>query len=467
MEVKNPGGAKGKNKGVSADDVQISKAGSKNKTADVNSSEGAQNANRKSAKKEQSKQSEADATEAETAHSNRQEASEQKIQESVEQDAQGFQEQRSDSQSAKQEAEAEIKQQTKADIQEENVKADNHAQNQRARETEARQTKAAAELKEETLVAPASGRSTKRASKAGHSSMSRWSPEELARFKAGKKKGKVSSNVLKSMEDAATNNGPTIRKGTPVEANTTAQGAPTTRKGSKAKTGDADTDPVTISNHTSGIRAKAKAKAQAQSNQKALDDTQSTAQKGQQQKADNTQAAQEADANLQAQRKKEIAKDHDQDALVAQEHQSDSQSAAQSAEADAGQQQKHKEAETQSKEADDAETAMKNEADVDSAKQQQNMEEQQRLSALQGQAATINALFGGLGSVAGGGFKFLATEQQALQKESEARQKSHEYAAQSWSEWMQLHQDQIKNCQSKIDEINRIHFDTLKSLSRS
>lgn len=73
---------------------------------------------------------------------------------------------------------------------------------------------------------------------------------------------------------------------------------------------------------------------------------------------------------------------------------------------------------------------------------------------------------GAMGNLAAAPFKFMATEEQALQKESEAHQKSHENAAQAWSEWMQLQQDQVKNCQSKIEEITRIHFDTLKSLSR-
>ena len=84
----------------------------------------------------------------------------------------------------------------------------------------------------------------------------------------------------------------------------------------------------------------------------------------------------------------------------------------------------------------------------------------------QAKGAAYSSVATGLGTVLSGGFKFMATQEQAEQKESEARQKTHENAAQSWSEWMQLNQDMIKNAQSKIEEITRIHFDTLKSASR-
>ena len=78
----------------------------------------------------------------------------------------------------------------------------------------------------------------------------------------------------------------------------------------------------------------------------------------------------------------------------------------------------------------------------------------------------LGQIMQGAGQATSGIFRFLAAKDTAEQKESEAAQKTHENAAQAWAEWMQLQQDQIKNCQSKIDEISRIHFDTLKSLSR-
>ncbi len=101
--------------------------------------------------------------------------------------------------------------------------------------------------------------------------------------------------------------------------------------------------------------------------------------------------------------------------------------------------------------------------------QQQNIENQEvqnKISANNNKAMALGQIMQGAGQATSGIFKFLAAEDQALQKESEARQKTHENAAQAWSEWMQLQQEQVKNCQSKIDEISRIHFDTLKSLSR-
>ncbi|MDP0588168.1 MAG: hypothetical protein QS748_02760 [Candidatus Endonucleobacter bathymodioli] len=102
-------------------------------------------------------------------------------------------------------------------------------------------------------------------------------------------------------------------------------------------------------------------------------------------------------------------------------------------------------------------------ADLDSTKQQKR---QMDMGRRQGQAMAANSIFTGTGQAVGGLFKFAAADEAAEQKKDEAIQKTHENAAQSWNEWMQLQQDQVKNCQTKIDEISRIHFDNLKNLSR-
>ncbi|MDP0561003.1 MAG: hypothetical protein QS721_01185 [Candidatus Endonucleobacter sp. (ex Gigantidas childressi)] len=102
-------------------------------------------------------------------------------------------------------------------------------------------------------------------------------------------------------------------------------------------------------------------------------------------------------------------------------------------------------------------------AGLDSNRQQKL---QNDMGRRQGQAMAANSIFTGVGQAAGGLFRFAAAGETAEQKEDEAIQKTHENAAQSWNEWMQLQQDQVKNAQSKIEEINRITFDTLKTLSR-
>ena len=70
------------------------------------------------------------------------------------------------------------------------------------------------------------------------------------------------------------------------------------------------------------------------------------------------------------------------------------------------------------------------------------------------------------GDLMGAGFQYQAAEHSARQKEHEAFQKTHDNAAQSESEWMQLQQDMVKTVQSKMDEIIRTHFETLKTLTR-
>ncbi|WP_422476190.1 hypothetical protein [Endozoicomonas sp. ALB032] len=72
----------------------------------------------------------------------------------------------------------------------------------------------------------------------------------------------------------------------------------------------------------------------------------------------------------------------------------------------------------------------------------------------------------GAGDIVSGGFNYYAAGHQARQKEHEAFQKTHENSAQSASEWMQLQQDMVKTVQSKMDEIIRTWFETLKTTTR-
>ncbi|WP_257279843.1 MULTISPECIES: hypothetical protein [unclassified Endozoicomonas] len=72
----------------------------------------------------------------------------------------------------------------------------------------------------------------------------------------------------------------------------------------------------------------------------------------------------------------------------------------------------------------------------------------------------------GVGDIISAGFNYQSSEHQARQKEHEAFQKTHENAAQSSSEWMQMHQDMVKTVQSKMDEIIRTWFETLKTTTR-
>ena len=81
-------------------------------------------------------------------------------------------------------------------------------------------------------------------------------------------------------------------------------------------------------------------------------------------------------------------------------------------------------------------------------------------------ATAVSQMVSGAGDMAAAGFNYQASLHDAKQKEHEAFQKTHDNAAQSWSEMMQLHQDMVKTVQSKMDEIIRTTFETLKSLTR-
>ena len=81
-------------------------------------------------------------------------------------------------------------------------------------------------------------------------------------------------------------------------------------------------------------------------------------------------------------------------------------------------------------------------------------------------ASAVSQMVSAGGEVAGAGFNYQAQEHQARQKEHEAFQKTHDNAAQSESEWMQLQQDMVKTVQSKMDEIIRTWFETLKTTTR-
>lgn len=81
-------------------------------------------------------------------------------------------------------------------------------------------------------------------------------------------------------------------------------------------------------------------------------------------------------------------------------------------------------------------------------------------------ATQISQMVSGTGDMIAAGFNYQASEHQARQKEQEAFQKTHENSAQSSSEWMQLQQDMVKTVQSKMDEIIRTWFETLKTTTR-
>ncbi|MGI9281195.1 MAG: hypothetical protein ACR2PX_16435 [Endozoicomonas sp.] len=82
------------------------------------------------------------------------------------------------------------------------------------------------------------------------------------------------------------------------------------------------------------------------------------------------------------------------------------------------------------------------------------------------QATQASQMVSGMGDIISAGFNYQASEHQARQKEHEAFQKTHDNAAQSASEWMQMHQDMVKTVQSKMDEIIRTWFETLKTTTR-
>ena len=78
-------------------------------------------------------------------------------------------------------------------------------------------------------------------------------------------------------------------------------------------------------------------------------------------------------------------------------------------------------------------------------------------------ATAVSQMVSGAGDMAAAGFNYQASMHDAKQKEHEAYQKTHDNAAQAWSEYMQLHQDMVKTVQSKMDEIIRTWYETLKS----
>ncbi|MRI32159.1 hypothetical protein EOPP23_04005 [Endozoicomonas sp. OPT23] len=90
----------------------------------------------------------------------------------------------------------------------------------------------------------------------------------------------------------------------------------------------------------------------------------------------------------------------------------------------------------------------------------------QQASVRMQQSAQASQMVTGMGDLVAAGLSYQASEHQAKQKEHEAFQKTHENAAQSSSEWMQLQQDMVKTAQSKMDEIIRTWFETLKTTTR-
>lgn len=98
-----------------------------------------------------------------------------------------------------------------------------------------------------------------------------------------------------------------------------------------------------------------------------------------------------------------------------------------------------------------------------------NTKAQAQAAATQASMAKANAvsqMVSASGEIGGAGFNYQASEHQARQKEHEAFQKTHDNSAQSESEWMQLQQDMVKTVQSKMDEIIRTWFETLKTTTR-
>ena len=98
-----------------------------------------------------------------------------------------------------------------------------------------------------------------------------------------------------------------------------------------------------------------------------------------------------------------------------------------------------------------------------------NTKAQAQSAATQASIAKANAvsqMVSASGEIGGAGFNYQAAQHQAKQKEHEAFQKTHDNAAQSASEWMQLQQDMVKTVQSKMDEIIRTWFETLKTTTR-
>ena len=82
------------------------------------------------------------------------------------------------------------------------------------------------------------------------------------------------------------------------------------------------------------------------------------------------------------------------------------------------------------------------------------------------QATQVSQMVSGIGDITAAGLNYQGAQHSAKQKEHEAFQKTHDNAAQSSSEWMQLQQDMVKTVQSKMDEIIRMWFETLKTTTR-
>lgn len=101
-------------------------------------------------------------------------------------------------------------------------------------------------------------------------------------------------------------------------------------------------------------------------------------------------------------------------------------------------------------------------ADASAQSQAQSTAMQQSMQ----RASSVSQMAQGAGDIAAAGFNYQSTLHSAKQKEHEAYQKSFDNAAQSASEFMQLQQDMVKTVQSKMDEIIRTWFETLKSTTR-
>ena len=101
-------------------------------------------------------------------------------------------------------------------------------------------------------------------------------------------------------------------------------------------------------------------------------------------------------------------------------------------------------------------------ADATAQSQAQSAAMQQSMQ----KAGAVSQMVQGAGDMAAAGFNYQASLHSAKQKEHEAFQKTHENAAASSSEFMQMHQDMVKTVQSKMDEIIRTWFETLKSTNR-
>lgn len=85
-------------------------------------------------------------------------------------------------------------------------------------------------------------------------------------------------------------------------------------------------------------------------------------------------------------------------------------------------------------------------------------------TTMRGQA--ISQLIMAGGDAVKAGFEYKGAMHSAKAKEHEAFQKTHDNAAQSETEFMNMHQDMVKTVQSKMDEIMRSWFETLKSTTR-